>query len=320
MVMHPVQERMRGSVVPVVTPFRPGNPDEVDVDAFAAHVHRVLAAGNDAVLVAGTTGDPTSLTPEERERLYRVAREVIDGEEKPALLLAGVGTTTLSETLAHMRRAEAAGADAVAVIAPFFVKPRAEGLVAYYREVALATDLAVVLYNFPARTGYSLTPEIVLAIRDSAPNVIGMKETSMDFLQVSRISERLGQDFRLFTGSGNLAIAGAVVGTAGVISAASNLVPDRIASLWRLCSTGQWEKAREAHFELLELTDLLGQDSPAIIKAGMARLGWIDPGMRLPMLPASQDLTTRLVALMDRMGIGEPSAADLGAARTPGAR
>lgn len=307
--MHPIQERLQGSFVPVVTPFQAGKPDTVDEDAFARHVSRVLRAGNQGVLVSGTTGDPTSLTPEERERLFRIARQVIDEEDRPALLLGGVGTTTLADTLAHVRRAEAAGVDAVAVIAPFFVKPRAEGLIAYYREVALATDLAVLLYNFPARTGYALTPEIVAAIRESAPNVVGMKETSMDFLQVSRISLRLGPDFRLFTGSGSLAIAGAVVGTAGVISATANLVPDRVSAFWDLCRQGEWDKAREDHFDLLELNELLSQDSPALVKTGMARLGWMDSSMRLPMLSAPEDLKTRLFALMDRMGIGDPSAA-----------
>lgn len=318
--MHPVQERLKGSLVPVVTPFRAGNPTEVDTDAFAAHVHRMLAAGNDGVLVSGTTGDPTSLTAEERQTLFRIARQVVDQEERPALLLAGVGTTTLADTLAHIRRAEASGVDAVAVIAPFFVKPRAEGLVAYYREVALGTALPVVLYNFPGRSGYSLTPDVVAAIRDSAPNVIGMKETSMDFLQVSRIRKRLGPDFRLFTGSGSLAIAGAAVDTAGLISATANLVPDRVAAFWELCRTGQWAAAREAHFELLELNELLGQDSPALVKAGMARLGWMDAGMRLPLLPAQPDMVKRLFALMDAMQIGEPTASNQTTSRPAGGR
>lgn len=181
----------RGSLTPLITPFRDGVIDE---PAFRGLVEHQVDGGSHGVTVAGTTGEPAALSLRERERLVELALDAARGRLP---VLAGTGTNELSATLRLTRAAQRLGA-AVLVVTPYYVKPSQRGLVESFRAVADATDLPVILYDIPGRAGVALDAPTITAIADTAPNVVGVKKARADLDHVSRVLADCGTDFAVY--------------------------------------------------------------------------------------------------------------------------
>ncbi|MGH7755702.1 MAG: 4-hydroxy-tetrahydrodipicolinate synthase [Vulcanimicrobiaceae bacterium] len=296
---------LHGSFPPLVTPFRDG---EVDYDAYAALVERQIAGGSHGIVVNGTTAEPSTLTLDERARLLEVA---IAAGRRRIPIVAATGSQSLAETLDLSTRAERAGADALLVVTPYYIRPPQRGLVAYYREIARRTELPLMVYHIPGRTAVSVTVETLAAMRETIPQFVGMKHAVADLGFVTAALTKLGRDFKIFAGLEELSFPMLAVGACGLMNAVGNLAPDRVAALCDRVDAGDLAGARELHFALAELNAAVFYDTnPIPIKYMMVRLGLLERNEhRLPMVPPAPELERRLDAVLDRSGLLAASAA-----------
>jgi 4-hydroxy-tetrahydrodipicolinate synthase len=290
---------LRGSYPPLVTPFRNG---AVDGGAFERLVAHQAAEGSHGIVVCGTSGEPSTLTVDERAQLTQVAVRAAGGRIP---VVAATGGQSHAESVALMQRAEHDGADALLIVTPYYVKPPQRGLVEYYVDLAGRTRLPVLIYHIPGRTGVSLEIDTVASIVERAPNVVGIKHAANDLTFVTQLLRRLGPDFRIFVGLEELSFPMLAIGAAGMMNAVGNVAPRRIAALYEAMARGDLAEGRRLHFELFELNQAVFWDTnPIPIKYMLQRMGMLDTNEhRLPMMPAAPELERRLDALLARAGL-----------------
>jgi len=292
-------DNIRGSIPPVITPFR-GN--DVDYDAYAVLIERQVIQGSHGVLVNGTTAEPSTLTLEERNRLVDIAIEVV---KKRVPVVAATGSQSLADTLILTEHASKAGADALLVVTPYYIRPPQRGLVAYYNEVCSRTDLPVMIYHIPGRTAISVTLETVASIRDKSPNMIGIKHAVNDLGFCSDLLKEFGDNFRIFVGLEELSFPMMAVGACGLMNAVSNLMPGPVAQMCERVFENDLAGAKKIHYDLFELNKSVFFDTnPIAIKYMMKRMGIIpDNSHRLPMVPATPELEKRLDKVLADAGL-----------------
>lgn len=290
---------LRGSYPPVVTPFRAG---QVDYDKFAQLVEHQVREGSHGVVVTGTTGEPSSLTLEERARLVKVAVEAV---RRRIPVVAATGSQSLAETLDLSARAEKAGADALLVVTPYYIRPPQNGLVEYFVEVGRRTSLPLLIYHIPGRAAVSIQPATVVKIAERTSNLVGMKHAVNDLEALSEFLVRLGPEFRIFCGLEALSFPMLAVGAAGLMNAVGNLAPGRVAAMCDAVRQGDLEQARRLHFELFELNQAIFLDTnPIPLKYMMTRLGLLEaPEVRLPLVPLDEARGKTLDAVLQRAGL-----------------
>jgi 4-hydroxy-tetrahydrodipicolinate synthase len=302
-------DALRGSYPPLVTPLRHG---EVDYEVYAGLVEMQIREGSHGIVVTGTTGEPTTLTPRERTRLVATA---VKAAAHRIPVVAATGSQSLSETLELTAAAEEAGAQAVLVMTPYFVKPPPRGLVEYYFEVGRRTRLPVLIYHIPGRAAVEMKPETVAQIADRLPNLVGLKHAANDLGFVTAVLHRLGASFRVFAGLEELSFPMLAVGASGLMNAVGNIAPRRVADLYLAAARGDAATARRLHEELFEVNQAVFFDTnPIPIKYMMKRMGLLpNEEHRLPMVPATPELSERLDGVLQRAGLLPAATAD----RTP---
>jgi len=290
---------LRGSYPPLVTPLRDG---EVDTETFAHLVEVQVREGSHGVVVAGTTGEPTTLTTRERVRLLEVAVKASAGRIP---VVAATGSQSLAETLELTAAAEKAGAQAALVLTPYFVKPPPRGLVDYFVEVGRSTRLPLLVYHIPGRAAVEVKPDTVAQIAERLPNLVGLKHAANDLGFVSAVLHRLGPAFRVFAGLEELSFPMLAIGASGLMNAVGNLAPRRVADLYRAAARGDAATARRLHDELFELNQAVFLDTnPIPIKYMMKRIGLLpSEEHRLPMVSATPELAARLDGVLRRAGL-----------------
>jgi len=290
---------LRGSYPPLVTPLRDG---EVDTETFAHLVEVQVREGSHGVVVAGTTGEPTTLTTRERVRLVEVAVKASAGRIP---VVAATGSQSLAETLELTAAAEKAGAQAALVLTPYFVKPPPRGLVDYFVEVGRSTRLPLLVYHIPGRAAVEVKPDTVAQIAERLPNLVGLKHAANDLGFVSAVLHRLGPAFRVFAGLEELSFPMLAIGASGLMNAVGNLAPRRVADLYRAAARGDAATARRLHDELFELNQAVFLDTnPIPIKYMMKRIGLLpSEEHRLPMVSATPELAARLDGVLRRAGL-----------------
>lgn len=290
---------LRGAITPLVTPFRDG---AVDVEALERLVEFQIAHGSHGVGVAGTTGEPTSLTLAERELLIEIAVRAARGRVP---VLAGTGSVNHEETLRLTRFAREAGAAAALLIVPYYCRPSQEGLYRHFRSVAEAVPgYPIMLYNIPGRSAVNLEPATMARLRRDCPQIFGVKEANTDFAQISRVLHSCGRDFGVYSGIEALCFPMLALGGSGHVSATGNVLPRQVAALYDLCAEGRWAEARDLHYWLLEMNEVLFvETNPAPVKAALALMGLIAPELRLPLAPISAANEDRLRAVMGTYGL-----------------
>lgn len=289
----------RGSFPPLVTPFRAG---EVDYDAYERLVDHQVEGGSQGIVVNGTTAEPSTLTVDERNELVRIGVKAAAGRIP---VVAATGSQSYDETLQLTRSAVEAGADALLVVTPYYIRPPQRGLVEYFTQVGRLSDLPLMLYHIPGRAAVTVEADTLEAIATAVPTFVGMKHAAVDLGLVTEAIIRLGADFRVFVGLEELSLPMLAVGAGGVMNAVGNLWPSRVAELCAAVTEGDLARARTLHYELFELNRAVFWDiNPIPMKYMMKQLGILDHNEhRLPMMPAAPELETRLDALLDRVGL-----------------
>jgi len=297
--------RLKGSIPPLITPFRNG---EVDTDAYAAMVEFQVREGSHGILVNGTTSEPASLSVDERNRIVDVAVEAAAGRIP---VVAATGSQSLAETELLTDHAVRSGADALLIVTPYYSKPPQRGLVEYYLHLADRHELPWMVYHIPGRTAVSVTLDTLSELRERSPTFVGMKHAAADLGFVTQCLTTLGEDFRIFVGLEELSFPMMAIGACGLMNAVGNLRPRVLAQLCEAVWSSDVPAARAIHDRLLELNQAVFFDTnPIPIKYMMKRLGLIpDNEHRLPMMPATPELERRLDAVLERAGLQIAAAA-----------
>lgn len=299
-------ERLKGSMPPLVTPFRDGT---VDYDAYARLVSFQIENGTHGILVNGTTAEPSTLTVEERNRLVDVAVEVA---ARRVPVVAATGTQSLADSERLTEHAARAGADALLIVTPYFIKPPQRGLVAYYLTLASIAPLPWMVYHIPGRAAVSVTIDTLKELKERSASFVGMKHAVNDLGLVSECFAALGQDFKVFVGLEELSFPMMAVGACGLMNAVGNLQPRRLADLCEAVWRNDLARARDLHHALFELNRAVFFDTnPIPIKYMMKRLGLIAANEhRLPMMPATPELERRLDGVLERAGLSAETQAN----------
>jgi len=287
-----------GVMTALVTPFR--NNGSLDLEALDRLVDFQIENGIDALVPMGTTGEsPTVSHDENMEVVERVIRR--SGGKVP--VIAGTGSNSTDEAIRMTRIAKSLGAFASLQVAPYYNKPTQEGLYRHYMAIADAVDIPLVVYNIRGRTGVNIETPTLMRIA-AHPNVIAVKEASGELGQMMDVIDSKPKDFIVLSGDDNMAVPLTLMGGAGVISVASNIIPKYMGEMIEAARNGQAEKARTMHYELLPLfRGMFLETNPIPVKACMALMGMIEPVWRLPLCPPSDDTMARLKVILKGQGL-----------------
>jgi 4-hydroxy-tetrahydrodipicolinate synthase len=297
--------RIKGSIPPVVTPFKGG---EVDFDAYAGLIEFHVAQGSHGVLVNGTTAEPSTLTIAERNQLVDVAMAKTNGKIP---VVAATGSQSLAETEQLTLHAAKAGVDALLVVTPYYIRPPQRGLIEYYLTVAKQHDTPWMIYHIPGRTAINVTLDTMKEIRDKSATFVGMKHAVNDLGFVTECFGALGDDFKVFVGLEELSFPMMTIGACGLMNAVGNLRPGILAEMCDAVWDSDLKKGRDLHQRLLEINQAVFFDTnPIPIKYMMKKMGIMPANEhRLPMMPATPELETRLDAVLERAGLLKDAAA-----------
>lgn len=292
------RKRLEGVVVAMVTPF---NDDEsLDEEGLRAVVRFLVERRVHGLFPAGSQGEFYALTADERRRVLEVTLEAAEGR---VFVMAHVGAVTTREAIALARHAEAAGADVLSAITPFFVCPSQDELYRYYVALAGATDLPVMAYNNPGRTGVNLQPATVARVAHDAPNFTGIKDSSGDLTQFVEYIRLCPPGFKAFMGRDSLIFAGLAHGAAGAVAATANVVPELVVSIYDAVAARDFVQGRELQRLLAPLRQAFGLGSfPVVIKEAMQVIGLPAGPARGPVGPLSDEARVRLRDVLEQVG------------------
>jgi len=276
--------QLRGSIVPLMTPFTPEG--DVDHDSLANLVEWQLASGTHGVSIGGSTGEPGAQSIEERAAaIETVTRTVADRVP----VVVGTGTAQLHETMELTARAMELGIDASLIITPYYARPTQEALYVWYKTIAAEfPELPIIAYNVPSRTAVDIAPETVARLYRDVENFVGIKETTKDFEHFSRVIQLCGRDLVVWSGIELLCLPLLALGGAGFLSATANIAPAAHAQMYELWEAGDLEGARAIHYGLHPLVDLLFvETNPApgkwvLEQRGLIRSGYVRPPLITP--------------------------------------
>lgn len=290
-------QRLRGSIPPVITPFRDG---EVDEQAYARLIAFQIENGSHGVLVNGTTAEPSTLTVDERNRLVDVAVGVARGAVP---VVVNTGSQSLAESRELTRHAIRAGADALLIVTPYYIRPPQRGIIEYYLELTRDCPLPWMIYHIPGRTAVSVTQDTVRELKRRSPGFVGLKHAVLDLGFVSECLHEM-PDLRFFVGLEEFSYPMMAVGAVGLMNAVGNLRPRVLADLWEAVWRGDMAEGRRLHEALLEINKAVFLDTnPIPMKYMMKRMGIIPANEhRLPMVPATPELERKLDAVLERAG------------------
>ncbi len=292
-------EFLRGSIPPLVTPFKNG---AVDYDAYQRLVEFQIENGSHGILVNGTTSEPSSLTIEERNRIVDVAVEAVAGR---VTVVAATGSQSFAETEILTRHAAAkSGVDALLIVTPYYCRPPQRGLVEYYRRLNSLHDKPWMIYHIPGRAAVDVKIDTMREIDRICPTFVGLKHASPDLAFVSDLFAEVNDDLRIFVGLEELSFPMMAVGACGLMNAVGNLRPRPLAQMCQAVWDNDLKRGRELHRALFEINKAVFYDiNPIPMKYMMKRIGLLpDNEHRLPLMPATPELEKRLDVVLERAG------------------
>lgn len=293
--------RLGHLITAMVTPF--DDDLRVDYDRAGELACRMVAEKSDGILLAGTTGESPTLSKQEKLDLFRAVREAVG---KDVIVVGGTGSNDTAASVELTETASALGVlDAVMHVGPYYNKPSQEGFYQHFKACAAATDLPVIVYNVPGRTGKNIEADTVLRLAENVDNIVAVKEASGDLVQVSRICAGMPEEFDVYSGSDEFTLPMLAVGSVGVISVVSHLVGPQVAEMIAAFHAADTRCAWDLHHELLDMFDacFLPSGNPACVKRGLEIVGFPVGGVRLPVVPASEKDTARMREVCAALGL-----------------
>jgi 4-hydroxy-tetrahydrodipicolinate synthase len=292
---------LRGCGTALVTPFR--GDESVDEAALSSLVQWQIESGIGFLIPCGTTGEAATLSEQEWLRVVEVTCEAAAGRVP---VFGGCTNNATHEAVDKAKKlARVKGLTGVLTANPYYNKPGQEGQYQHFRAIAEAVDLPVLLYNIPGRTGANLEPATVLRLAE-IPNIIGVKESSGNIVQITELATTAPRGFKVFAGDDSIALPVLALGGAGLVSVASNVIPAEMSVMIRAAMDGDWATARSVNQRYFRLMLAhFWEASPAPVKAVLKMIGRGDDVLRLPMVPVSDATRKKLEALVSELGLLE---------------
>jgi 4-hydroxy-tetrahydrodipicolinate synthase len=290
---------LMGCGTALVTPFR--RDSGVDEPALHALVNWQIESGINFLIPCGTTGEAATLTESEWLRVIEVVVEATAGRVP---VFAGCTHNATHEAVARVKKLHRVrGLTGVLTANPYYNKPGQEGQYHHFRAIAEATDLPVLLYNIPGRTGANLEPATVLRLAE-IENVIGIKESSGNIAQITELLTTASRGFKVFAGDDSVALPVIALGGTGLVSVASNVIPEQMSRMVRAALDNDWDAARRINRQFFRLMQAhFWEASPAPVKAVLAMIGRGEDALRLPMVPVSDGTRRKLERLVSELGL-----------------
>jgi 4-hydroxy-tetrahydrodipicolinate synthase len=283
-----------GTFTALVTPFGNG---EVDVEALEGMVEFQIQHGVSGLVPCGTTGETPAMSEAEDRVVVETVVRVTNGRVPT---IAGTGSNSTDMAIKYTKMAQEVGADASLQVAPYYNKPTQEGLFRHFAAIAESTDLPLVLYNIPGRTGVTVSAETMARLAE-IPNVVGVKDSTLSMNMIADVISLCGEDFDVLSGDDPMTLPLVALGGRGVISVASNVAPGAVSDMVRALLEGDWERGRELHYELLPLfRALFVETNPIPVKTAASLLGLCSDEMRLPLVPMEGENLRVLQETLDR--------------------
>ena len=287
----------KGSLVPIVTPFKNGKLyEKVYADLIEWHISQ----GTHGIVPCGTTGEASTLDFDEHYRVIEVAVEAVN---KRIPIIAGTGANATDEAVFITKKAKELGVDGALIVTPYYNKPTQEGLYLHFKAIAESVDIPIILYNVPGRTAVNMLPTTVARLLEFS-NIIGLKEATGDMRQASDLIRLCGDRLALYSGDDFTTFTMLSLGGKGVISVTANIVPKDVAEMWNSWDKGDIEKARELHYKLEPLNAAMFiETNPIPVKTALAMMGKMDENFRLPLCSMSAAAKEKLRAVLKDAGL-----------------
>ena len=283
-----------GTFTALVTPFRNG---EVDVEALEGMVEFQIQHGVSGLVPCGTTGETPAMSEAEDRVVVETVVRITNGRVP---IIAGTGSNSTDMAIKYTKMAQEVGADGSLQVAPYYNKPTQEGLYRHFAAIAESTELPLVLYNIPGRTGVTISAETMARLAE-IPNIVGVKDSTLSMNMISDVIRLCGEEFDVLSGDDPMTLPLVALGGRGVISVASNVAPGAVSDMVRAVLEGDWERGRELHYELLPLfRALFVETNPIPVKTAASLLGLCSDEMRLPLVPMEGENLRALQETLDR--------------------
>ncbi len=289
--------KFRGTGPALITPMN--NDGSVDYKSLEKLVNNVISNKVEFVVVFGTTGEPVTLSEDEKKDVYNCVVSTVAGRVP---IIAGCGGNNTHEVVKKLESGFFNNADAILSVSPYYNKPNQRGIFEHYKVVAKASPVPVIVYNVPGRTGANIQAATTIKISKEIENVIGIKEASPSVEQFTYILKDVPKDFLVISGDDSLIVPHISLGASGAISVTANAFPGEYSQMVRYALDGNFAKARILHFKLIEFTDhLFIEGSPAGVKAALSIMGMVKNNVRLPLTTVTEETYKKISALIDKV-------------------
>src|SRR5947208_6493502 len=297
---------MRGCATALVTPFKADGA--FDEERMQALVERQINGGVGLLVPCGTTGESATMSEAEDQRVIGLTVEVARGRAK---VIAGAGSNSTVAAIEYSQSARDLGADAVLHAPPYYNQPTQAALYTHFRAIAEAIpQIPIMLYNVPGRTSSNIAAQTVLRLANDCENIVAIKEASGNLSQIMEILRERPPGFRLLSGDDAVTLPLIALGAEGIVSVASNEVPDLMSRMAELALAENWTAARELHYRLLPLMEVnFIEPSPGPVKAAMAMMGLLDEKFRLPLVPIQENSRKHIREVISELGLLETARA-----------
>lgn len=285
----------RGTGVAMITPFR--NDGSIDIAQLEKHIDHLISNGINYLVVLGTTAETPTLSKQEQKEIIEVSKRVNNGRVP---MVVGAGGNNTAEVISWIKEIGSAGIDAYLSVAPYYNKPSQMGIKQHFSAIAAASDLPLMLYNVPGRTGSNISAETTLELaHELGEKVYAIKEASGDLSQIMKIIANKPEDFMVVSGDDAITLPMIALGAGGVVSVIGNALPELFSTMVKEMLSGDIESAKAKHYKLLPFINLIFKEgNPCGVKALMELLGNGESNLRLPLIPASKMLQTELKVLL----------------------
>lgn len=290
-------QKFIGTGVALVTPF---NKDlSVDFDGLERLVEYQIANGINYLVVLGTTGEPATLTSEEKKA---VIDKIIEVNKGRLSLVLGIGGNNTANVIAEIQATDLSHFDGILSVSPYYNRPTQEGIYQHFKAVAASTNKPIIIYNVPSRTGSNITAETTVRLAEDCENIVAVKEAAGDIVQAMKIIQHAPKDFLVISGDDMIALPMTLAGGSGVISVIGEGLPKEFAEMIQLGLQGKVKEAYKLHYKVADSIDLIfAEGNPAGIKSMLHKKGICSEEVRLPLVKASNELQTKISDFIDSL-------------------
>lgn len=290
-------KQFEGTGVAMVTPF---NDDfSVDYEGFRKLINFWIDAKIDYLALMGTTGEPATLSKEEKKELIEVCLKEVNNRVP---IILGIGGNNTAEIIKTIQEQDFNGISAILSVSPYYNKPSQEGIYQHYAQMAKVSPVPLIIYNVPGRTGTNITAKTTLRLANDFKNIVAIKEASGNIRQIADIIYNKPEGFEVLSGDDGLTFPMLCMGAKGVISVIANSHPARFGSMVRNTLSGNFEQARVENLKMQDYIDLLFKEgSPSGVKATLSNMGFCKSIVRLPLVAATPELSSEIIAELKKM-------------------